>query len=172
VHRTVHLPRLTGQALESLVSQSLVHAKDRLGRLEAEKVEVTSRNDVLQQQLDELQQRNELLQSQLRQARHQPGMAVASAAPGTLSPNENLKRALVCSNNNQRTGDAANRLHYFGSSNDYNDISNAIPSPPNLKHSRSFSSIMVVQAVSTDGTERHKYGPTHSRTASHHEYPL
>jgi hypothetical protein len=170
VHRTVHLPRLTGPALESLVSQSLVHAKDRLGRLEAEKVEVTSRNDTLQQQLDELQRQNELLQSQLREARQQPGMAATSVARGTHSPNENLNGALVCSNKCQRTGNAANDLYHLGPSDAHNDMSNAIPSPPSLKHSRSFSSIAEGQGVSADGTGKDKYGPSHSQRASRHEY--
>jgi hypothetical protein len=170
VHRTVHLPRLTGPALESLVSQSLVHAKDRLGRLEAEKLEVTSRNDTLQQQLDELQRQTELLQSQLREARQQQGMAGASFERGTYSPNENLNGALVCSSKSQRTGDAADDLHYFGSSHAHNDMSNAIPSPPSLKHSRSFSSIAGSQGVSVDGTGKDNYGPSHSQRASRHEY--
>jgi hypothetical protein len=176
VHRTVHLPRLAVPALESLVSQSLVHAKERLYRLEAEKLEVTSRNDTLQLQLDELQRHNELLPSQLRetqqqqQQQQQQGMAATNVARGTHIPNENLNGALVCSNKSQRTRDVADDLHYFGSSHMNNDMSYAIPSPPSLKHSRSFSSIAGGQGVSADGTGNDKYGPSHSQIASRTEY--
>jgi hypothetical protein len=162
--RSVHRS-LAGPVLESLVSQSLFHARERHGRLQAEKLEVTSRNDTLQRQLDELQRHNELLQSQLRETWLQQEMATTSVARGTHSPNENLNGALVCSNKIQRTGDAGNELHYFGSSHTNSDMSYAIPSPPSLKHSRSFSSIAGGQGVSVDGTGNDKYEPSHLRVA-------